>query len=297
MSMKWLRGLLTALAGLGAMAAGPAAAAPVQAKPALWKVADEDTTIYLFGTFHLLPRDVAWRTPTIDKAIAGSDTLVMEIGDIDDPAKLAVPLIQLGISSGHPPLLERVPADKRDALKAMIAESGVPAPVFDGMETWAAALMLAGVEFKRLGLDPDAGVERSLIGAWRASGKPVIGLETAEQQFGFFDALSEDAQRKFLVALLESPDKAKTEFAGMLAAWETGDVDGVARTFDDETQMSAELRTAIMAKRNANWAEWLNARLAKPGTVFVAVGAGHLAGADSVLAKLAARGLKVTRLQ
>jgi uncharacterized protein YbaP (TraB family) len=83
----------------------------------------------------------------------------------------------------------------------------------------------------------------------------------------------------------------------MLTAWETGDVDGIARSFDDETQMSAELREALMKQRNARWSEWLKARLDKPGTVFVAVGAGHLAGSDSVIRLLAARGLKVTRLQ
>jgi uncharacterized protein YbaP (TraB family) len=298
MMRTWLGRLFGALAGLAALWGAPAAAqAPVQAKPALWKVADSDTIIYLFGTFHLLPKDVAWRTPAFDKALGASDALVMEIGNIDDESALAGALLKLGLSPGQPPILDRVPAAKREALKAMIAESGLPEAAFDKMETWTAGLMLAGVTYKRLGLDPNAGVERSLIGAWKASGKPVEGLETAEQQFGFLDGLSEDAQRAFLVALLDDPAAAKAQFAAMLGAWEKGDVAGISRTFDDETQVSPELRTALMAKRNANWADWLKARMAKPGTVFVAVGAGHLAGADSVQAMLAARGLKVTRLQ
>ena len=293
-----LRKVGGALAALGLLWGGPAAAeAPARIKPAMWKVADADTTIYLFGTFHLLPKGLAWRTPAMDKALASSDALVMEIGDIDDQAKIAGTLMNLGMSPNLPPLVERVPAAKKAELKALIAESGAPEAFLDKMETWAAGLILTGVTFQRLGLDPNAGVERSLIAPWRATGKPLEGLETAEQQFGFFDTLSEDAQRKFLVALLDSPDKAKAEFAAMLKAWETGDVAGIARTFDDETQMSSELRAALMAKRNARWAEWLKARMAKPGTVFVAVGAGHLAGPDSVLAMLTAKGLKVTRLQ
>jgi uncharacterized protein YbaP (TraB family) len=293
-----LRKVGGALAALGLMWGGGAAAeAPARVKPAMWKVADADTTIYLFGTFHLLPKGVAWRTPAMDKALASSDALVMEIGDIDDQAKLAGTLMNLGMSPNLPPLVERVPAAKKAELKALIAESGAPEAMLDKMETWAAGLILTGVTFQRLGLDPNAGVERSLVAPWKATGKPLEGLETAEQQFGFFDTLSEDAQRKFLVALLDSPEKAKSEFAAMLKAWETGDVAGIARTFDDETQMSSELRAALMAKRNARWAEWLKARMAKPGTLFVAVGAGHLAGPDSVLALLAANGLKVTRLQ
>ncbi|MEA3037380.1 MAG: uncharacterized protein QOH04_3182 [Sphingomonadales bacterium] len=298
MGLNWLRRMWAALAAMGLAWGIPAAAeTPAGAHPAMWKLADADTTIYLFGSFHLLPKGLAWRTPAFDRALGSSDVLVLEIANLDDQMAIAQTLMTLGISPGLPPLAERVPAEKRDALKAMIAESGIPDALLDRMETWAAGLMLTGVEFKRLGLDPDSGVERTLGAAWKANGKPVEGLETAEQQFGFFDRLSEDSQRKFLVALLDTPDKSKREFAEMLTAWETGDVDGIARSFDDETQMSAELREALMKQRNARWSEWLKARLDKPGTVFVAVGAGHLAGSDSVLRLLAANGLKVTRLQ
>jgi uncharacterized protein YbaP (TraB family) len=298
MKFEWLKKIFAALAALGLTWSGAATAeAPAQPKPALWKLADADTTIYLFGTFHLLPKGLAWKTPAIEKALAASDALVMEVGNLDDQAAIGAALAQLAVSPGLPPIAERVPADKKAALQAMIAESGVPEAVFDRLETWAAGLMLTGVTFKRLGLDPAAGVEQSLQGPWKASGKPLEGLETIDQQFGFFDTLSEDAQRKFLVGLLDDPAAAKAQFAEMLKAWETGDVAGIARTFDDETQMSAELRAALMARRNARWADLLKARMAKPGTSFVAVGAGHLAGPDSVLALLAAKGLKATRLQ
>jgi uncharacterized protein len=83
----------------------------------------------------------------------------------------------------------------------------------------------------------------------------------------------------------------------MLDAWSRGDLKGIARTFDDETQMSPELKDALMRRRNARWAEWLARRLDRPGTVFVAVGAGHLAGADSVQKMLEARGIKAKRVQ
>jgi uncharacterized protein YbaP (TraB family) len=302
MRFSWLRKVLgplaaAAMAGGAAAAPPPAPPAPHVAKPAMWKLADADTTIYLFGSFHLLPNGEQWRTPAFETALAGSDTLVLEVANLDDPSALVASLMKVAFSPNLPPLAERVPAEKRDALKAMIAESGLPEAALDKMETWAAALLLTGVTYKRLGLDPNAGVEHSLIEPWRKSGKPIEGLETIDQQLGYFDHLSEDGQRKFLVGLLDSPEKGRTEFAGMLKAWESGDVAGIARTFDDETQMSAELRRTLMAERNARWSEWLKARLDKPGTVFVAVGAGHLAGNDSVIRLLADKGLKATRLQ
>jgi uncharacterized protein YbaP (TraB family) len=97
--------------------------------------------------------------------------------------------------------------------------------------------------------------------------------------------------------VIEDGADAPAQFKAMLDAWIAGDLKGVERTFDDETQMSPELKDALMRKRNAAWADWLAKRLDRPGTVFVAVGAGHLAGPDSVQAMLEAKGLKAKRVQ
>jgi uncharacterized protein YbaP (TraB family) len=280
-----------------ANAAAPVAQAPAAAHPAMWKVADADTTIYLFGTIHLLPEGRGWRTPAFDAALGRADELVLEVADIEDVMASAQAMQKLGVSPGLPPIAERVPAEKRAALRAMIAESGYPEAVFDRLETWAAAIPLLGVTFKRLGLDPSLGVERQIGAPFRASGRKVTGLETVEQQFGFFDTLSEDAQRALLLSVVEDGAETRAQFRAMLDAWSSGDVAGVARTFDDETQLSPELRQKLMGRRNAAWAEWLAKRLETPGTVFVAVGAGHLAGSESVQAMLAAKGLEAKRVQ
>ena len=83
----------------------------------------------------------------------------------------------------------------------------------------------------------------------------------------------------------------------MLGAWRSGDTEAIARTFDSEKALSPELRTVLMVRRNANWAEWLVKRLDEPGTVMVAVGAGHLAGKGSVQELLKAKGFTATRVQ
>jgi hypothetical protein len=293
---NWLRLALAGLLPLTGCAAD-AAPAPRAARPAMWKVADSDTTVYLFGTIHLLPEGQGWRTPAMDKALARADELVLEVADVDDMMASAQAMAKLGMSPGLPPIVERVPEDKRAALRAMIAESGYPEKVFDRLETWAAALPLLGVTFKRLGLDPSLGVERQIGTPFRTAGKTVTGLETVEQQLGYFDTLSEDAQRALLLSVVEDSKETRTQFKAMLDAWASGDLKGIERTFDDETQMSPELKAALMSRRNAAWADWLAKRMEKPGTVFVAVGAGHLAGADSVQTMLRKKGLKAKRVQ
>lgn len=279
--------------------AQPAAqvAEATEAKPALWKVADEDTTIYLFGTIHLLPKELEWRTPAIDKAVAQSEALVLETSLGTDLAHTGRKMMEMGISPGLPPLLERVPEEKRPALQKLIESASIPTRALDRMETWAAAMSLFASSFRGMGFKAEAGVEQGLAADFRAAGKPISGLETVEQQFGFFDSLSEDSQRAFLVGSIDDPEAARRQLEAMIAAWASGDTDAIARTFDSETALSPELRQVLMVNRNKAWAEWLDKRLDEPGTVLVAVGAGHLAGQDSVQAMLKGRGIKIERVQ
>lgn len=293
---NWLR---LALAGLLPLVGGAAQAAPAAkaARPAMWKVADADTTLYLFGTIHLLPQGQAWRTPAMESALAGADELVLEVANIDDMMASAQAMAKLGMSPGLPPIAERVPEGNRAALKAMIAESGYPEAVYDRLETWAASLALLGVTFKRLGLEASLGVENQIGAPFRASGKPVSGLETVEQQLSYLDTLSEPAQRALLLSVIEDSAETRAQFKAMLDSWASGDLKGIERTFDDETQISPELKAALMSRRNAAWADWLARRMEKPGTAFVAVGAGHLVGEDSVQKMLKKKGLKAKRVQ
>lgn len=285
----------TAVACTSATSSAAPAAAP---RPALWRVADRDTTIYLFGTIHLLPKNYQWRTPKFDQALKQSNGLVVEtIVDPRNPAPLAQALMTLGVSPGQPPLVQRVPVDKQGALLTAVKASGLPIQAFDRMETWAAAFTLLGTQFRSIGLEGEDGVETTLKDSFTASGKPIGQLETNAEQLGFFDRLPEQAQRDLLLSALEDPASARREFDGMLASWTRGDVGGMARSFNEEMESSPALKDALLVQRNRNWAGWVERRMAQPGTVFVAVGAGHLAGSESVIAMLQQRGLKVSRVQ
>lgn len=169
--------------------------------------------------------------------------------------------------------------------------------VLDRLETWAAAITLTGAMMKDLGLSTEDGVERVLLTRFRKAGKPVTGLETSEQQLGYFDALPEEAQRLFLTSLVDEQADMKAEFDKMITAWASGDDKAIAISFDDELRLSKELADVLIRKRNQNWTDWLEKRLDRPGTILVAVGAGHLAGDDSVQRMLAKRGIKSMRVQ
>jgi uncharacterized protein len=278
--------------------AGTAQAAPTPpAKPALWVLSDEDTKIYLFGTVHVLPKGYQWRTPPLDAAMAESKELVLEVADLDDDAQTAGTFMSLAMSPGLPPVSERVPASKRAAFDALVAKSGIPSAALDQFESWAVALTLATGMLKDLGVGPDDGVEASLTKIFKKKNKPISGLETTEQQLGFFDTLPDDAQRIFLTSMVDDSADMQKEFDAMVASWAAGDEAKIAISFDDELKLSPELIDRLLRQRNANWTRWLVSRMERPGTVFMGVGAGHLAGPHSVQVMLGAKGLKVTRLQ
>jgi uncharacterized protein YbaP (TraB family) len=298
--VKFKRFISHIAAGLALLSIGgtSSAKAPTSAHPALWAVSDADTTVYLFGTIHLLPADYPWRSDAFDSAVAGSQELVLEtIVDDKNPAKLMAALSGLAFTKGLPPLAERVPVAKRPALAAAIKRSGFPPAALDMMETWAAAFMLLGAQFKDLDLKAGEGVETVLRSEFSGRGKPIGELETNVEQFGFFDRLSEKAQRSLLEGAIDAGPEVKDTFNTMLSAWSRGDIRAIAKVFNRDLADSPELANAVIAQRNANWTKWVEARMAKPGTVLVAVGAGHLAGDGSVVEMLKQQGMTVRRVQ
>lgn len=297
MVKKLLRRLVSAIGiPLIALGAAPAPARALSARPALWEVSDPDTTIYLFGTIHLLPDQIQWRTPAFDQAVAGSQELVVEtIIDDKNPGKLMQAMASLGFANGLPPLIQRVPPGKRAALQLAMKKSGMPIQALDKMKTWAAAFILLGNKFRDLGLS--GGVEGVLRNDFTTRGKPIGELESNAEQLSFFDRLPESAQRSLLEGAIEGDKSMNADFSGMLQAWSKGDVQGIARTFDRDLAASPALQQSLIRQRNANWSKWIEARMAQPGAVLLAVGAGHLAGKDSVVEMLKKDGYKIRRLQ
>lgn len=288
-----LKQTLAALALLFAPAVH--AQAVKDADPALWVVKDADTTIYLFGTVHVLKPGLGWFDEGVKAAFDKSDELVLEMLE-PDAATMQGLIMKTALNPAGPTLTEKLPADKREAYAKAMTDVGVPAAALDRFDPWFAAVTLSIAGLPKLGYDPESGAERTLSTAAKAANKQVIGLETAEQQLGYFDALPEPLQVKFLVSTVDDYPRMATELEKMIASWSAGDPETLGKTMNEELADTPELAKVLLADRNARWADWIEARLQKPGTVFVAVGAGHLAGAESVQMQLAKHKLTATRV-
>ncbi len=275
--------------------AGQTAAAPGGSGPALWKVADEDTTIYLFGTVHVLPQGVEWYDATIAQALEGSQTIVTEIPM--DPGSEAE-MMQLTQSKGVLPpgttLRSLLNAEQTATFNSAMAKIGAPPEAFDPLKPWLAGLTFAVLPLMQQGYDPNAGVEKVLLS--KVPGKATDALETAEFQLGIFDGMPQEAQIAFMIEAADKIDEVKPTLDRMVAEWVKGDADQLAEVMN-ESMSDPAVAEALLYNRNANWAEWIGTRLETPGTVFIAVGAGHLAGTRSVQDYLAQKGITVTRVK
>ena len=278
--------------------AAPAAPAvvPVQARPALWVVRDADTTIYLMGTVHVLRPGIQWFEGPVRRAFDASGELVLEL--VQPPAaEMQQIALGLGMSQTGPALSEKLSPERRALLASTANGLGLPMAVVDRMDPWFAALNLGVITMLRAGFDPASGVEHQLTQAATAANKPIVGLETAAQQLGYFDTLPEPVQLRYLGTTLDQLPRANTMLDGMIASWSAGQPDALARTMNEAMVDTPEVARVLLADRNTRWAAWIRDRMARPGTVFVAVGAGHLAGDASVQAALARLNLRAERVQ
>lgn len=271
------------------------AGAPAPKGPALWKVADADTTIYLFGTVHVLPKEVEWYDATIAKALEGSDILVTEIAMDPESEKAMQQLVgQKGLLPAGTTLRSLLNAEQTTQYTAALAKLGAPAEAFDPLKPWLAGLTFSLAPLMQSGYDPNSGVEKVLLA--KVADKPKGALETAEFQLGIFDGMPQEAQVAFMMEAATNMDKTKPMLDRMVAEWVKGDADALAAVMN-EGMDDPKVAEALLYNRNANWAEWIDARLDQPGTVFIAVGAGHLAGAKSVQDVLASKGITVSRVK
>jgi uncharacterized protein YbaP (TraB family) len=281
--------------------AQPAASAPAPAtgRPALWRIGDEDTTVYLFGTVHVLPPDLNWRTKPVEDALNSAKAVYFETDVNPNQIQLLDVVKRLGMYGPSEKLSEHLTLEQRKAVADASAKLSVPMIALDTMKPWLAAMTLSEQMISNAGYDPNSGVERTLLPMATAAGKDIRKLETVEEQLLVFADLPEKVQIDYLVSGIDEIEKEPTLLGDLVSAWSKGDVEKLDKIMiEDDLEDTPEVYQALLVNRNRNWAVKLDDLVkTEPGVFFVAVGAGHLTGKDSVLGMLTAKGYKVERVE
>ena len=260
----------------------------------MWLADDGDTKIYLLGTMHALPEGTHWDEGRVAQAIDAADELILELSPKELDAagaefqRLAPRAAPLAIGNRLPP---RALAGYR------ALEATGPAFAADALDDWAVMVLMGQRAAHNAALSPDAGVEAGLTQHFRAANKPIGGLETAKSQLMLFETLDPATQRALLIRAADRAGDAVADVRTLTEAWRRGDVAKLEAEINEDVDAVPAARKAIITDRNRAWAAWITRRMDRPGTVLIAVGAGHLVGDDGVPSRLAAQGMRVSRVQ
>lgn len=315
--MIWLRtawrcnhwGARSSLAWLGAIAAllfaacAPAQTvqpqsakpAPQRAAPAQWRLADDDNTITLFGTVHMLPPDFAWERSALEAALEQAEAVYLET-NIDPEGQAALPAAMLRAGTNPPgvTLSGLLSAADRARLQTLAASLGVSVAALEDRRPWLAALSLSVAAVARAGHDPEAGADAWLRRRAQALGAELRYLETAEEQIAVFAGLSPQADRAFLTATLRQVEEDIAELGVLDRAWAAGDLATLEPMLVASlSEAGPEVYAAALTNRNVRWVEAIEALIAGDEDVVIGVGTAHLVGPDSVVAMLRAKGYAV----
>ena len=262
--------------------------------PAMWTFSDEDTTVNIMGTVHLLKPDVVWKSPAITDALAKADTLVLE-ADVASPesqAGLQKLVMEYGIFSDGETLSTVLEEDDKAAVSAALEANGIPMQAMDTMKPWMVSLQLGMMQIMQAGYDPQSGVETKLMA--EAGDKKLSYLESVETQIKTLGGAPIDEQVQGLMATLGTLDLGEEYLDTLVAEWADGDVKGIGAMMSNPAIFGTQdAYDALLTTRNKNWIPGIKALLDEPGNKLVAVGAGHLAGPDSVIGMLRDEGIKV----
>jgi uncharacterized protein YbaP (TraB family) len=279
-------------------------------RPAMWRLSDADTSITIFGTFHILPEGFRWRTPLFDQVVAEVDEVVFESRDDEEAnageaAESAEELRFLELKMRYrpsQPLSERISERNRPKLKRMLQLAGIEAAMVDYAPPLITMFAIADATAEAEGSLRDFGVETVIEAEFKASGRPVSAIEDPIQVLENLLALDESK----VIAML---DEGFDEWDGCALVepgrtdWETEHGWAQGKLGDASIQEMMEdpffkaFYQVLLVDRNRAWTEWLAKRMEQPGKLLLAVGAGHMEGPDSVILMLEQRGLKVERIQ
>jgi uncharacterized protein YbaP (TraB family) len=292
----WSSAVAAGLAAL-AFAIAPAAAQDAAGAdaPPLWKIEGPKNKVFLFGSLHLLPADVKWRTPAVESALNEAGVVVVEtdLAAAGDPQAMQALIAKYGLLPQGQTLQGVLPAKVYAELVQTASGLGVPAENLAPVRPWLVAVTVAVQSFLKQGFDPKRGVDQQ-VAAWaKANGKALATLETNDSQLEALAELPREQEIELLAGMLRQVREIPKALGSLLAAYRTGDIPALERILSIGLDEFPALRERVLKERHARWLPQIEKMIADGRTHMIVVGLAHLVGPDSIVAMLRAKGVKV----
>lgn len=270
---------------------------PALAQPALWHLSDADTDIYLFGTIHVLPAGVDWRTDEIDAAIRAADVIYLETPVDDESMAEFMPRVMewAALPEGQS-LSAMLPPEGAARLRDVAKSANYPVEALDRLRPWFVSLMIANFSFAATGQTAEHGVETGLMQALDLGDTQaeLAFLETPEQQIRPMSELPDTVQVAMLMDAL-MPQVRDRPSPDITTLWLEGDQEEIEEAVNGAIRdLAPALYDVILVRRNLNWTIQIEDLLDQEGVFLIAAGAAHFPGPDGVVSMLRNRGHSVS---
>lgn len=271
-------------------------ALPALAAPAMWRISDGDSQVWLFGSVHAFNSRVKWRTPAFDKALKTADLVYFEMPTTVSDDEYFQAMVQLGLNRKGKLLTDYLSKKQQIQLAQVVLALRLNPAVVESMRPWFAAMTISGIAGAIAGGKLRPGVEDSI--KREIPNRKERGFDSLETQLRVMADLSDKAQVKMLMETITGGGSSSGQPIDLTTTWLGGDVDGLyAPTAAAFGKPGSEMFNALLTKRNKRWVGQIEKLLAGDQDVMVIVGAAHFGGSGGLPALLKKHGITVERVQ
>jgi uncharacterized protein len=263
----------------------------------LWKVRGDHNTLYLLGSVHVLSQKSYPLKPALNRAFDDSRRVVFEI-DLNRFTKTSF-RHEFRRTALYPPgqsLSKKVSPETVELLKEVLPVYGLTLKRVERLRPWFIAEWLSSRTLEMAGFSESLGIDIYFFRKARATGKPVLGLETLRDQAQIFNHFSDEENERYLVGTLTTLASYPASIGRLVAAWQDGNVALLDAILNQDKHSDPVTHNALFSERNTKWIPEIEALAHKNENYLVIVGAGHLIGDDGVVAQLKRAGYFVEQL-
>lgn len=267
--------------------------------PLLWRVDENSSTVYLFGSIHYGKQELYPLPSIIENAFAESDSLIVELNiKSKEFAANASKLLKAGQLPNGKKLPDVLSPSVYRKLEQRFDILGLPIDNFLTFKPWLMTLSLTSFQMLDSGFHPDLGVDAYFLNRAIREKKTIYELETVDDQIGVFDNVDGEL---FLAYTLLSLNTFEVDVTKLIKAWRCGDQQNIQgllhETFSNQISGGDNLLKKILFNRNEKMTKKIIDQYLKTNTThFLVVGAGHLVGERSIIDLLINAGYEVKRL-
>lgn len=301
-SSRLSRALVSLLLLAGLLVSAAALAQGSERRGFLWEIRKGDQVGLLFGTIHVgRPEFYPLPKARLDQ-LRRASVLVLEADVSDTTRAIAATQKYAMFAAGEPGLDKRLPAELKTRLDTILSRNQLDAAPLMRLKPWMLANVLALFEAAQAGYMPALAVEAYLSRLAAAENKPVLELESIEQQFQLFEQAPWSTQIAFLEEAVKAVETraARREINRIVQAWETADRPALERLLAEmraQNTVGARFTVdTILLGRHPQMVRRIESLLAGGKVHLIAVGALHLVGPQGLVEMLRARGYTVTEL-